>query len=365
MFWQSNARAAVVALALLLTLGLSAAAPLSAQEAPVPERQDKAEPARPEKVAAEEPAREVPKNEADKKDDADKEKSKSGNKAMPEGAPVFWRDPGDVSSRDLSLGPGGGEMKPDLSNVTFVEEETGGYSVKYRVRDGAGKTWVAKLGKEAQPETAAVRLVWAAGYPTEISYLAPCVVIKGAPQPLKEVERCGEGGFANVRFEARPDEVKRVAEWKWDDNPFAGQREFKGLVVLMALLNNWDLKDSNNKVLHVADKGELHYVVSDLGATFGKTGNFITHNRNEPKDYAKSRFVEKVEGGKVKFAYDGKNKGLFEDVTVEDARWIGGLLSKLTDEQIRAAFVAANYAEADLDLLVSEVRSRINELASL
>src|SRR5205807_6857018 len=86
---------------------------------------------------------------------------KSKKKALPEGTPVLWREPADITSRDLFLGPGGEEMKPDLSHVTFIEDEPGGYSVKFRVRDGAGNTWVAKLGNEAQTETAAVRLVWA------------------------------------------------------------------------------------------------------------------------------------------------------------------------------------------------------------
>jgi hypothetical protein len=105
---------------------------------------------------------------------------KKEKKAPPAGTPVLWRAPDDLPARDLYHGPGGEAMRPDLSRVTFVKEETGGYSKKYRVRDGAGREWVAKLGKEAQAETAAVRLVWAVGYETEINYLAPCVAIEGA-----------------------------------------------------------------------------------------------------------------------------------------------------------------------------------------
>jgi hypothetical protein len=290
-------------------------------------------------------------------------------KEVPAGTPVLWRDPGDIATRDLLLGPGGEGMKPNLTSVTFMEEETGGYSPKFRVRDGAGKIWVAKLGKEAQPETVAARLVWAVGFVGETNYLVPCVRITGAPDPRKEVERCEGKGFANVRFEARPENVKRHTEWGWADNPFAGTKEFKGLIVMMALINNWDLKDANNKIVSVAGgesgQDELHYIISDLGATFGKTGNFITHNRNEPKDFAKSKFVEKVEGGKVAFSYDGKNTGLFKNITVEDAKWIGGLLSKLSDKQLEDAFRAANYGAEDVKLLTQSLRARINEVASL
>jgi hypothetical protein len=294
---------------------------------------------------------------------------KKKKEEMPKGTPVLWRDPGDISSRDMLHGPGGESMKPDLSSVTFLEEETGGYSPKFRVKDGAGRVWVAKLGKEAQPETVATRLVWAVGYMTEIPYLAPCVQIKGAPAPKKEVARCEGEGFANVRFEARPDDVKRLVEWSWADNPFKDSREFKGLIVMMALLNNWDLKDSNNKIIYApageGGQGELRYIISDLGATFGKTGNFITHNRNEPKDFAKSDFVERVEGNRVRFGYDGKNTGLMENISVDEAKWIGGLLSKLTEQQIQDAFRAANYGPEDVKTLTEALRARIGQLANL
>ena len=99
---------------------------------------------------------------------------------------VLWSDPGNISSRDLFLGPGGAAMKPDLSRVTFVKVETGGFSTKYRVKDGSGRTWVVKVGQEARPETAAVRLAWAVGYATEVNYLYPCVQSWARPNRTKK-----------------------------------------------------------------------------------------------------------------------------------------------------------------------------------
>ena len=101
---------------------------------------------------------------------------KKKEKTTPAGTPVLWRAPDDIIARDLYNGPGGERMRPDLRRVTFVKEETGGYSTKFRVRDASGREWVAKLGKEAQAETAAVRLVWAVGYMTEVNYLAPVFI---------------------------------------------------------------------------------------------------------------------------------------------------------------------------------------------
>jgi hypothetical protein len=302
----------------------------------------------------------------------DKRKKK---KTVPVGRPVLWKAPDDLPARDLFLGPGGGGMRPDTRSLTFLKADQGGYSPKFRVRDAQGREWVAKLGKEAQSETAAVRLLWAVGYQTEVNYLVPCVHIPGAPKPRKKVDRCEGDGFANVRFEARPENVERTGEWKWKRNPFVGRRELQGLIVMMGLLNNWDIKDTNNVVLYVPGRNERRvaeslYAISDLGATFGRTGNVpffwrFTRSRNNPKDYAHARFVDKVKGDRVAFRYGGKNRGLFKNISVEDARWIGNLLSRLSDRQIADAFRAANYNPGEVSLLTSAVRRRINELVNL
>jgi hypothetical protein len=300
---------------------------------------------------------------------------KNDRKTKPSGTPVMWRAPDDIVARDLYLGPGGEEMRPDLRRVTFLKEESGGFSKKFRVRDGAGREWVAKLGKEAQSETAAVRLVWAVGYMTEVNYLAPCVLIQGAPDPGKDFGRCEGGGFSNVRFEARPESVDRLDEWKWSENPFVNTKELKGLVVMMALVNNWDIKDTNNKVIYVpgagSGRGELRYIVSDLGATFGRVKLDapmfwrIRRNRNDPEDYAKDAFLEDVKGGQVYLFYKGKRQDLFDDIRVEEARWIAGLLSKLSERQIADAFRAANYTPEEVRTLTESVRARIQELTDI
>jgi hypothetical protein len=283
----------------------------------------------------------------------------------------MWR-PHSVESLDLFEGPGGHGGRPDLRRLRLIKAEEGGYSPKFRVRDASGREWVAKLGEEAQSETASVRLVWAAGYVTEINYLVPCAHLPGA-KPSKKVERCEGDGFANVRFEARPASVKRLGVWKWKQNPFVGMHQLEGLKVLMALLNNWDLKDTNNVILYAPGRGrrgELRYVISDLGATFGKTGHIpffwrFARSRNNPEDYAEARFINKVEGGYVDFHFGGKNREMLDRIRVEDARWVGEILSRLSDRQLREAFRAANYTPEEIQTLAGSARARINELVGL
>ncbi|HEX3102377.1 MAG TPA: hypothetical protein VHQ01_11320, partial [Pyrinomonadaceae bacterium] len=200
------------------------------------------------------------------------------------GNTVMWESV-DVKKQDLFLGPGGTAMQPDLSRVTLISEEKGGHSRKYKVKDGRGMTWVAKIGDEAQSETAAVRLLAALGYKTEINYLVPKLLITG------------KGVFYNVRLEARPSDVERKGEWKWGNNPFDETREYQGLKIMMAFFNNWDMKAANNVILKKGSERE--YVISDLGVSFGKTGSNplplfwrIGRSRNVPEDYSKSKFVK-------------------------------------------------------------------------
>lgn len=286
-------------------------------------------------------------------------KEKKDKKAKKElaGIRVMWKDPTDLETRNLILGAGGEEMKPDLSKVTFIENKTGGYSTKYRVKDAKGNEWVAKLGKEAQTDTAANRLLWALGYETEIAYLIPHLKIEG------------KGEFDNVRLEARPANVKRAGNWMWENNPFQNSPEFRGLKILMVMLNNWDMKDDNNEILAMRGKtspdSELRYIISDLGATFGKTGGFFSRSRNDVPDYVKAEFIKKVNGDVIDFSYSGKNQKLFEGLTVADARWLSNLLKRLSDDQIKDAFRSANYSAEEVDLLAGAFRERINALAML
>lgn len=286
---------------------------------------------------------------------AEAQKKAIKEKKVYTGTPVMWRTPQNIESRNLLLGAGGETMQPDLSRVTFIEQKTEGWSTKYRVRDAKGNEWMAKLSKEAQPEAAANRLLWAIGYESEISYLVP------------ELEILGKGKFKNVRLEARPQQVKRTGSWLWTDNPFVGKPEFQGLKIMMTFFNNWDMKDDNNQILAIKGQtdSERRFIVSDLGATFGKTGGVFSRSRNKPSDYAKADFIKAVNGNSIDLYYSGKNQKIFEGITVQDAKWLASWLGRLSDDQIKDAFRAANYSDADVDLLTEAVKKRIGDLARI
>jgi len=270
----------------------------------------------------------------------------------PEAPVVIWEQPTDISTRDLYYGPGGRALVPDLKSASMLGRQPGGNNLKYRIRDRHGNEWVAKIADESKPETAAVRLLWAVGYKTEINYLMPELRL-GAERP-----------FSDVRLEARPKGVKRGERWMWTDNPFVGTKEFDGLKIMMAMLNNWDLKDDNNIILVV--DGRHQYVVSDLGASFGRLAN-ASQSRSgrsvgDVSDYAESVFIKGTQGGVIDFAYTGMADHLLKGVKVEHGRWLADLLVQLSDKQILDAFRAANYSDEKAAIFAKAFKARIDEL---
>jgi hypothetical protein len=159
-----------------------------------------------------------------------------------------------------------------------------------------------------------------------------------------------------------------VDNWKWYNNPFIGTKEFQGLKVMMMIVNNWDIKDINNKIIAVKTEDgttQLRYEVSDLGASLGQTGGFFSRSRNKSADYVKTKFVEEAKRPFIKFDYRGKEQDLFNDITITQARWVGGMLATLSDQQLADIFRAANYSPEESEQLISGLKTRITELSTL
>lgn len=295
---------------------------------------------------------------------------------------VIWRDPGNISALNLVYGAGGSEHAPDPNGTyTFDKEDMSGTSPKFDVKDEKGVKWRIKLGQEPQAETAATRLLWAAGYFVDEDYYLPEIKVQALPKLRRGQNFVAEGGIVHgARLERKDKKIKKIGQWDWFKNPFVGTKELNGLRVMMSLLNNWDLKDLNNSI-YVVDS-EKRYLVSDAGATFGKTGNSISRSKSDLKGYEESKFIEKEKSDEVDFEmhsrpflltavnvpnYHGRTK--MEDVTKHipraDAKWLGQLLGQLSEDQIRDCFRAAGYSPDEVEGYSKEVQKRIAALNAL
>jgi hypothetical protein len=295
---------------------------------------------------------------------------------------VIWRDPGPMASLNLLYGAGGRAHAPDPNGTfIFLKEDSLATSPKFDVVDQHGVEWKVKLGEEPQSETAAARFLWAAGYFVDEDYYLAELTVTGAPKLHRGQEFVSpDGTIHGARLERKLKNVDKQGTWDWVRNPFANRRELNGLRIMMALLNNWDLKDVNNSISETA--GQRRYMVSDLGASFGNTGNSLTRSKSAPQEYADSKFVEKTTPAYVDFALHSRPffltaidvpnyqmrtriEAITRKIPRADAKWLGRRLFLLSERQIGDGFRAGGYTPEEIVVYTQAVRKRIAQLNAL
>lgn len=285
--------------------------------------------------------------------------------ALPDFKPdELWQDPADLSTRDLFYGPGGKELAPPSTDgeYQFVAFKTTGTNPGYDVRDSSGRVWSVKLGIEAQPEVTASRILWAIGFHQPPTYFVHSFKLNGMDAGVKEV----------ARFRAEIDKYQATDEWDWYRNAFKNTKAFKGLLAAQLLLNNWDLKASNNRVYQATDPSVMPkklYMVRDVGASLGHSKQSPFFNmlgtpgsqgsKNDVDDFVEQGFIKKADGEKVSFEYRGLNQALVDTVTTSDVIWICELMSRVSDEQWQAAFQAGAFPKESADRYIAKIKEKI------
>ena len=106
-------------------------------------------------------------------------------------------------------------------------------------------------------------------------------------------------------------------------NPFVGTKELSGLIIVMNLINNWDIqsaKQSRSRSRASDRRLERWFIVSDLGATFGRMGGRIgRRSKWKLDDYIKEDFIEGVEDNQLKLDYEGFSKGDLGRIPIDHA----------------------------------------------
>lgn len=264
----------------------------------------------------------------------------------------FWVEPG--RGRDLFHGPWGAKHAPRPDIVYKLEgTNQGGFSPKWDVTDPAGGKWGVKMGDEAQPEVTTSRILWGVGYHQPPNYYLPRWRVDNGNQ----VQHVGPG-----RFRPSLADLDQKGDWAWRENPFVGTQQYRGLLVLLMMLNSTDLKDDNNGVYELRRPREgarRWYVVRDVGSSLGETG--WTPRRNDIELFEKAPFVTGIEDGYVQFEDRGRHTSLLERLRPADVVWMCERLQRLTPRQWRDAFRAGGYDEATTGRYVRKLREKIEE----
>jgi hypothetical protein len=269
----------------------------------------------------------------------------------------LWEPPNDLEQRDLFHGVGGTKNAPDPNELyEFKEQKAVGTQPGYDVKDSKGREWSVKLGEEARPEVAVSRLLWAIGYhQPSVYYLPRWTLVRDRKKIVQP------GG----RF--RLDNTKNLGEWSWRKNPFLHTRQLAGLFVYQVMINNWDVKSQQNALYRMkgddAPGPREQYVVKDLGASLGRSAWPVGGSKADPKGFEEEPFIERVEGNRVRFGYQGAwlEPQLLRSITPADVRWTAALLSRLTPKQWSDAFRGAGFSEVEANRYIARLKAKIAE----
>jgi len=268
----------------------------------------------------------------------------------------LWANPTDLPQRNLLWGAGRPDNAPSTRTMyTMLKKDDTGYSRGYEVSGSDSDKWKIKLGMEAQPEVVVSRILWALGYYQPETYYVTGWQLAG--------QWALEGEPARFRFES---DHKSDGEWDWRDNPFAGSTPLHGLIVINFLLNNWDLKKTQNRIYVLHDtKAEpmRRYVVQDLGASLGKPRTYPLPigSRNDIDGFEQVDLVKKTDGAKVTLDYRGQHREIFRDISIADVVWACELMSRLSDAQLDDAFEAGGYPPALRERYIRKIRAKLQE----
>jgi hypothetical protein len=161
--------------------------------------------------------------------------------------------------------------------------------------------------------------------------------------------------------------LKEMSDWSWQENPFVGTRPYRGLLVLMMMLNSSDLKNSNNSLYELtgslagSNEPRRWFVVRDVGASLGETGR-IDPVRGNADVFAKLKFIDSVEEGWVRFNYRGRHQELVhKTIKPEDVRWASRRLSGLSSKQWHDAFRAGGYGPTQASVFIDRILEKVEE----
>jgi hypothetical protein len=184
-------------------------------------------------------------------------------------------------------------------------------------------------------------------------------------------------------LEVKDKDADSLGAWDWNNQAWRNMREVRGAAVLSMWLGNYDLRWDNNKVKLVEyqkDKKRLTMYLSDIGAGLGDATNILRRNNDKPNEFdwqftigeddralyngwenSIQQRLDKHHIAVVNYLPDFTNE-LVTAVQRDDMRWMAELIAQLTEEQIKAALIAANFQSAEVYLLTQKLLNRREHL---
>lgn len=175
---------------------------------------------------------------------------------------------------------------------------------------------------------------------------------------------------ANVQ----PDEkgMHSIGPWGFEGLGREHLRELRGAGVLAAWLGWWDSRFENTRLrIRKSERGKelLHYF-SDLGVALGRSRGTFGNSSEKPNDFpwhfTQGKFVNRRGTREWQFKIVNyqpiQDTPAFEQITLDDARWMARRIGALSEQQIASALVAAGFHSAEVRIYTEKLLERRDQL---
>ncbi|HXT42138.1 MAG TPA: hypothetical protein VN887_19170, partial [Candidatus Angelobacter sp.] len=161
---------------------------------------------------------------------------------------------------------------------------------------------------------------------------------------------------ANVQI--KEENTRSIGPWDFGQAGHENLRELRGAGLLAAWLGWFDSRFENTRLKLVAtdDGKELRHYFSDLGGGLGEGSSFFSP-RGERPDRFTSSFTKSSAGGRFRIVgfKPIERTAAFEEMTVDDARWMARLIAQLREEQIARALTVSGFDPAQVRLYTEKL----------
>ncbi len=153
-----------------------------------------------------------------------------------------------------------------------------------------------------------------------------------------------------------------IGAWDYDQLDHAARREVRGLFVLAAWLDQFNMRWENTRLAYRKDTNgdrTLIHLMSDVGSGLG-LGRDLRHQVNSDIEVMPWTVTERKDDGTVRFSgfASAMENRAFSGLTAGDARWMLRRIAGFSEAQIVAALVATGMSAAEVRLALEKLLSK-------
>jgi hypothetical protein len=290
-----------------------------------------------------------------------------------------------VSAMDIKAGPTGkGAYAPEATvNCEWVDKKMAGRSPKFTCvipPDDEVKVKYGADNGEVFAEVAATRLLWALGFGADRMYPVK-VVCKGCPSDVKDTS------VAAIERKMDGEEIESDIEsgWAWreldlidPDKGGAPLAHRDALKLLAVFLQHTDSKAAQQRLSCLDDEGDdvktddkkddgdacerTFMFMQDVGLTFGRASRSNGAGSSASLKEWSEAPIWKDKGrcvGNMRKSLTGTLKD--PQISEEGRKFLAGLLTQLTDQQLRDLFAVARFDRRPVSVLEPTARTTVDQ----